>query len=35
MLIPIGPAGDWLDFAGFPFREMFVGHGVEEFFRDS
>src|SRR5277367_535569 len=22
-------------FAGFPFREIFVGHGVEEFFRDS
>ena len=22
-------------FAGFPFREIFVGHGVEEFFRES
>jgi NADH-quinone oxidoreductase subunit L len=35
MLIPIGilAAGSLL--AGFPFREVFAGHGVEEFFRDS
>jgi len=35
MLIPIGilAAGSLL--AGFPFREIFAGHGVEEFFRES
>jgi NADH-quinone oxidoreductase subunit L len=35
MLIPIGilAAGSLL--AGFPFRELFAGHGVEEFFRES
>jgi NADH-quinone oxidoreductase subunit L len=35
MLIPIGilAAGSLL--AGFPFKELFAGHGVEEFFRDS
>src|SRR3954463_9392178 len=35
MLIPIGilAAGSLL--AGFPFRELFSDHGVEEFFRDS
>ena len=35
MLIPIGilAAGSML--AGFPFKELFAGHGVEEFFRES
>jgi NADH-quinone oxidoreductase subunit L len=35
MLIPIGilAAGSLL--AGFPFKEIFAGHGVEEFFRES
>src|SRR3982074_964855 len=35
MLIPIGilAAGSLL--AGFPFKELFAGHGVDEFFRDS
>jgi NADH-quinone oxidoreductase subunit L len=35
MLIPIGilAAGSLL--AGFPFKELFAGHGVEEFFGDS
>jgi NADH-quinone oxidoreductase subunit L len=35
MLIPIGilAAGSLL--AGFPFRELFAGHGVDEFFRES
>jgi NADH-quinone oxidoreductase subunit L len=35
MLIPIGilAAGSLL--AGFPFKELFAGHGVEEFFRES
>src|SRR5665213_1726293 len=35
MLIPIGilAAGSLL--AGFPFKELFAGHGVEKFFRDS
>ena len=34
MLIPIGilAAGSLL--AGFPFKELFAGHGVEEFFRE-
>jgi NADH-quinone oxidoreductase subunit L len=35
MLIPIGVLAAGSIFAGFPFRELFVGHGVEEFFRDS
>jgi NADH-quinone oxidoreductase subunit L len=35
MLIPLGvlAAGSFL--AGFPFKELFAGHGVHEFFRDS
>jgi len=35
MLLPIGilAAGSLL--AGFPFKEVFAGHGVEEFFRES
>src|SRR6202034_2442054 len=35
MLIPIGilAAGSLL--AGFPFKELFAGHGVEEFFREA
>jgi len=35
MLIPIGilAAGSLL--AGFPFKELFAGHGVDEFFRES
>ncbi len=35
MLVPIGilAAGSLL--AGFPFKELFAGHGVEEFFRES
>ncbi len=35
MLVPIGilAAGSLL--AGFPFKELFAGHGVAEFFRDS
>ena len=35
MLIPLGvlAAGSFL--AGFPFKELFAGHGVAEFFRDS
>jgi NADH-quinone oxidoreductase subunit L len=36
MLIPIGVLAFGSIFAGFPFRELFVGHhGVEEFFRES
>jgi NADH-quinone oxidoreductase subunit L len=35
MLIPIGVLAVGSIFAGFPFRELFVGHGAEEFFRDS
>src|SRR5277367_4868527 len=35
MLIPIGVLAAGSIFSGFPFRELFVGHGVEEFFRDS
>jgi NADH-quinone oxidoreductase subunit L len=36
MLIPIGVLAVGSIFAGFPFKELFVGHaGVEEFFRDS
>jgi NADH-quinone oxidoreductase subunit L len=35
MLIPIGVLAAGSILSGFPFRELFVGHGVEEFFRDS
>jgi NADH-quinone oxidoreductase subunit L len=35
MLVPIGVLAAGCFFAGLPFRELFVGHGVEEFFRDS
>jgi NADH-quinone oxidoreductase subunit L len=35
MLIPIGVLAAGSLLAGFPFRELFAGHGVEEFFRDS
>jgi NADH-quinone oxidoreductase subunit L len=35
MLVPIGLLAAGSIFSGFPFRELFVGHGVEEFFRDS
>jgi NADH-quinone oxidoreductase subunit L len=35
MRIPIILLAGGSIFAGFPFREIFVGHGVEEFFRDS
>ncbi len=35
MLVPLGflAAGSLL--AGLPFKELFAGHGVAEFFRDS
>jgi NADH-quinone oxidoreductase subunit L len=35
LLIPIGVLAAGTIFAGFPFREVFVGHGVEDFFRES
>src|ERR1700720_4801472 len=35
MLIPIGVLAAGSIFAGFPFKELFAGHGVEEFFRES
>jgi NADH-quinone oxidoreductase subunit L len=35
MLIPIGILAAGSILAGFPFRELFAGHGVEEFFRES
>src|SRR5271156_3371826 len=35
ILIPIGLLAIGSIFSGFPFKELFVGHGVEEFFRDS
>ncbi|WP_292610498.1 NADH-quinone oxidoreductase subunit L, partial [Nitrobacter sp. 62-13] len=35
MLIPIGILAAGSILAGFPFKELFTGHGVEEFFRDS
>src|SRR5579872_2148264 len=35
MLVPIGLLAVGSIAAGFPFRELFAGHGVEEFFRDS
>ncbi|MEH2542720.1 MULTISPECIES: NADH-quinone oxidoreductase subunit L [unclassified Bradyrhizobium] len=35
MLVPIGLLAAGSILAGFPFKEVFAGHGVEEFFRDS
>jgi NADH-quinone oxidoreductase subunit L len=35
MLIPIGVLAAGSIFAGFPFKELFVGQGVEDFFRES
>jgi NADH-quinone oxidoreductase subunit L len=35
MLIPLGFLAAGSIFSGFPFRELFVGHGVGEFFRES
>jgi len=35
MLIPIGVLAAGSIFAGFPFKEVFAGNGVEEFFRES
>jgi NADH-quinone oxidoreductase subunit L len=35
MLIPLGFLAAGAIFAGYPFKELFVGHGVTEFFRDS
>jgi NADH-quinone oxidoreductase subunit L len=35
MLIPIGVLAAGSILAGFPFKEVFAGHGVAEFFRDS
>jgi NADH-quinone oxidoreductase subunit L len=35
MLIPIGVLAVGSIAAGFPFKELFAGHGIEEFFRDS
>jgi NADH-quinone oxidoreductase subunit L len=35
MLIPIGVLAAGSILAGFPFKELFAGHGIEEFFRES
>src|ERR1700709_320784 len=35
MLVPIGVLAVGSIFAGFPFKELFAGGGVEEFFRES
>ena len=35
MLIPIGILAAGSILAGYPFKELFAGHGVEEFFRES
>jgi NADH-quinone oxidoreductase subunit L len=35
MLIPLGFLAAGSIFSGFPFQELFVGHGVKEFFGDS
>ncbi|CAN7555393.1 NADH-quinone oxidoreductase subunit L [Bradyrhizobium sp. LjRoot220] len=35
MLVPIGVLAAGSILAGFPFKELFAGHGVAEFFRDS
>src|SRR6202023_127954 len=35
MIIPLGVLAAGSIFAGFPFQDLFAGHGVTEFFRDS
>ena len=35
MIIPLGVLAVGSIFAGFPFQDLFAGHGVTEFFRDS
>ena len=35
MLIPLGVLAAGSILAGFPFKELFAGHGIEEFFRES
>ncbi|MEH2477768.1 NADH-quinone oxidoreductase subunit L [Nitrobacteraceae bacterium AZCC 2146] len=35
MLVPLAVLGAGSILAGFPFKELFAGHGVEEFFRES
>jgi NADH-quinone oxidoreductase subunit L len=35
MLVPIGILAAGSILAGFPFKELFAGHGIEEFFRES
>ena len=35
MLIPLGFLAFGSIFAGLPFKEIFAGHGVEGFFRES
>ena len=35
MLIPLGFLAAGAIFAGYPFKDLFVGHGVAEFFRES
>ncbi|MBH5397966.1 NADH-quinone oxidoreductase subunit L [Bradyrhizobium sp. CNPSo 4010] len=35
ILIPIGVLAVGSILAGFPFKELFAGHGIEEFFRES
>jgi NADH-quinone oxidoreductase subunit L len=35
MLVPIGILAVGAVFSGYPFKEVFAGHGVEEFFRES
>ena len=35
MLVPIGMLAAGSILAGFPFKELFAGHGVAEFFRES
>ncbi|HEY4203787.1 MAG TPA: NADH-quinone oxidoreductase subunit L [Xanthobacteraceae bacterium] len=35
LLIPLGVLAAGSIFAGFPFKELFAGHGIEEFFRES
>src|SRR5437660_12809403 len=35
MLIPLAVLAAGSILSGFPFKELFAGHGVEEFFRES
>jgi NADH-quinone oxidoreductase subunit L len=35
LLIPLGVLAAGSILAGFPFKELFAGHGIEEFFRES